>query len=264
MAYVLTVTNGADEGKTFTIEGGDCVIGRSPSNTVVLQDDTVAWEHVRLREEHGHLLVENLSAQGTRVKGRRVTDQTRLGTNGEIELSDQCRLTFELKVDKNTTTLTTILAVVLAGAVLVALAVGVFLGTGESTAVRPITDGEWRRAYDRIDDRINEWSSKGWFPPEGVTLFRDAWRLDRAGTTSGANEKWVQLQSMFLAQRMPGPVAESRTIAQAAGTTPRALFVIMGHDRSASYSNLQWSSEEAVADALAWFVSKRALGTSGP
>ena len=262
MAYVLTVTNGADEGKTFTIEGGDCVIGRSPSSTIVLQDDTVAWEHVRLREEKGRLLVENLSAQGTRVKGRRVTEQTRLGTHGEIQLSDQCRLTVEQKVGPNATTLTTILAVVIAGAVLVALAVGVFLGTGESAAVRPVTDDEWRQAYDRIDHRLDVWSSHGWFPPEGVTLFRDAWRLERAGTASGANEKWVQLQSMFLALPLPGPAAESRTIAQAAGPTPRALLVIMGHDRSASYSNLQWSSEEALADALAWFVNKRALDTS--
>ncbi|MHC4320545.1 MAG: FHA domain-containing protein, partial [Planctomycetota bacterium] len=92
MAFYLTVTQGADEGKTFRVEPGECVIGRSPSSTIVLEDDSVAWEHVMLREDGGRLVLQNLSAIGSRVRGRRVTDEVKLASNDEIELTEQCRV----------------------------------------------------------------------------------------------------------------------------------------------------------------------------
>ena len=98
MAYFLTITHGTDKGKTFPVESGECIIGRSPSSTIVLHDESVAWEHAVVRETAGRLVLQNLSALGTRVKGRRVGQEIRLGASDEIQLSDRCRIQVEQRI----------------------------------------------------------------------------------------------------------------------------------------------------------------------
>ena len=260
MAYYLTVTGGTDEGKTFRIEAGECLIGRSPSAQLLLRDDTVAWEHALVKETNGKLVLQNLSALGTRVKGRRITDEVRLNPNDEIQLSDRCRIILEQRLGRGgrdaPSRLTAVLLTMLV--LIVIVGGGALLLSGSSEPLRPNpTAKQWRQAYQRIDNRLEQWSGRGAFPQEAVTLYRDGWRLERAQNHTAALEKWKQLRGMLLRIPLPGADAEERTIAQCAGPDPTALGVVMGWNRQASSADFRWKSDEAFADALVWFVKTR-------
>jgi len=260
MAHYLTVTTGDDEGKTYRIDREECLIGRSPSAQLVLRDETVAWEHALVRESSGRLTLQNLSALGTRVKGRRVTEEARLSPNDEIQLSDRCRIILEQRLGRaagdRSSRLTVLLLTVAVLVIIVGGGLALLLATTESA--RPAPSGRhWRQAYQRIDDRLETWARQGEFPREAITLYRDGWRLEQAMNYVAARDHWQSLQRMLLRTRLPGPESDGRTIAQCAAFRPEALGVIMGWDHQASSAEFRWKSDEAYADALVWFVKKR-------
>lgn len=260
MAYYLTVTSGDDEGKTYRIDREECLIGRSPSAQLVLRDETVAWEHAIVRESNGRLMLQNLSALGTRVKGRRITDESRLNPNDEIQLSDRCRIIVEQRLGRaagdRSSRMTAMLLT--AAALMVIVGGGLALMLVTSDPERPAPGGRhWRQAYQRIDDRLESWAHAGEFPREAITLYRDGWRLEQAMNFAAAREHWQSLQGMLLRIPLPGPESDGRTIAECAARNPKALGVIMGWDRQASSADFRWKSDEAYADALVWFVKKR-------
>jgi hypothetical protein len=264
MAFYLTVTKGADEGKTFRIDEGRCSLGRSPGNTIVLRDETVAWEHALVREDGGRLVLQNLSAAGTRVRGNRVTTEVRLGSTTEVQLSEQCAVRVQQRLEggpRRITALTVALLVVL-GLIVVGAVTAVVVVQTAPPATPPMTEAHWRQGYNRLEARLAEWSARGWFPAEAVVEFREAWRLEQAQNLPAANEKWRQLYSLLLSMPMPRAASDDRTIAQAAGTTNKALGVIMGWDRRTSSADFEWNTDEAYADALVWFVWYRVRHTS--
>jgi len=59
---------------------------------------------------------------------------------------------------------------------------------------------------------------------------------------------------------MPTPLDddENRTFAEIAGPTAKTLGVIMGWDKTVTSTDFEWSTDEAYADALVWFVRNRA------
>ena len=95
MSYELVVISGADEGQRFDVTDGEVLIGRSGDAAVSLKDESVAFEHAIVRVEDGKLYIQNLSALGTIVRGRKVTEEMQLAANDEIELSRSCRLVVE-------------------------------------------------------------------------------------------------------------------------------------------------------------------------
>ena len=111
-----------------------------------------------------------------------------------------------------------------------------------------MTEAQWRQGYNRLEERLAEWSARGWFPAEAVVEFRETWRLEQAQNLPAANEKWRQLYSLLLSTPMPRATSDERTIAQAAGTTNKALGVIMGWDRRSSSTDFEWNTDEAFAD----------------
>jgi hypothetical protein len=256
MAFYLTVTRGAEEGKTFRIDEGRCSLGRSPGSTIVFRDESVSWEHAVLREEGGRLVLQNLSAAGTRVRGHRVTGEVRLASTTDVQLSEQCAVRVQQRLEGRSRRVTWLTAAL--SAVFILLVVGaaavVFLVRTAPPPAAPMTDSQWRRGYNRLEERLTEWSARGWFPAEAVEMFREAWRLEGAQNPAAAHEKWQQLYSLLLSAPMPRATTDDRTIAQSAGTTNKALGVIMGWDRRSSSTDFEWNTDEAFADALVWFV----------
>jgi hypothetical protein len=261
MALYLTVTSGADEGKSFRVDAGECLIGRSPSSTIVLRDESVAWEHVMVRVDGGRATLQNLSALGTRVKGRRVSDEVRLGNNDEIELSEDCRVVIQQRIGRvavrgRSRLLLPALAVAL---VIVILGGVVYVALQPSEPPpRPVTERHWRQAYRRIEDRMDQWTKRGEFPEPGLAIYREAWGLEQAVNYLAAAAAWQRLRSLLLTVQLPGPNPENRTIAESpVASQQKALAVIMGWDLDTSTGGYQWDTDKAYADALTRFVKRR-------
>ncbi len=260
MSFHVTVQGGEDDGKSFRIDG-QCVVGRAPGCQIRLGAPHVAWEHAALQDLSGRLFLQNLSASGVRVKGRRVTAEERLVHGDQIELGEDCQLVVEERVGSGGRGIRLTMPLLFG-----ALAVVATILFGVAQALRedeppppPMTIEHWRTAHQRLVVRMEDWEARGEFPEEAIVLFRDAWRLEIAYNDSAAVERWDTLRSLILTLPMPGGGLDTRTIAESAGTSSRALDVIMDWAPDTSMSmDPRWRTDEAFADALSWFVQRRA------
>lgn len=257
MAFVLKVISGRDEGKVYRVESGENLVGRSPKARILLKDESVAWEHASVHEEEGKVHLTNLSALGTKVRGRRVDDRTRLRGKEEIQLSDSCRLLLEERVGKGI-----VRSPRLVQGLILAIVLLVVIGGGLATILAPKENAppqpgvkEWLEGYLRLSSRLDRWSDNGWFPAEGAQLFRDGWRLEQAKNYSTALGHWSNLRSLLVTAELPTRRSAGRTMSQLAGTTDQALRAVLGVTTD---SGVSLRLEETYADALVWFVRYRA------
>ena len=163
MAFYLSVIGGADEGRSFRLDTGDYIIGRSPSAKVILKEESVAWEHALLKVDGVKLTVQNLSAAGTKVKGRKIAEPTRLASHDEIQLSDNCRLLVEQRMSGSGQVSPFLLGLLLV-LLLIIVAFGFKQLSAGGVAERPMEPQHWRQAYTRIVDRVEHWTQLGYFP----------------------------------------------------------------------------------------------------
>lgn len=261
MGYFLSVISGVDEGKSCLIGQGEVLIGRSPTATLSLKDETASWEHAVVLESEGKLIVRNLSALGTRVRGRRVTGDTKLAPNDEIELSPTCKLLVveQSEVEKPTSPLTIALIAAVALLILGGLAAGMFLMNQQDS--RPISGVHWRAAYTRLNERVERWEAERLVPSEIGDLLRDGWRYEQIENIKGANERWLRLSSMLLTLRARPITGDGLTFAESTPPSRRALHVLMGYDTTGRSGAPEWNSDDAYADALVWFARIRAETT---
>jgi len=257
MSYQLLVISGADEGRRFDVGEGEILIGRAPEAPISLKDESVSYEHAIVRIEDGRLYLQNLSAMGTTVRGRKVSEQTRLSPNDEIELSAKCRVLVEL-TEGGAGPNKLVLGAVAAVLVLVLIFAAVFMMGRNKGGSPPVTMSHWTKAYITLGERLESWTDQGRIPSEVVLMFRDSWRHEQAKDYAIAAGKWERLNSAMLA--MPSPLEEEddSTFAELAGSNSQALTVLMGWSQTANTSDLQWTTDRAYADALVWFVRKRA------
>jgi hypothetical protein len=76
MAFSLTIVEGKDEGRQFTFDQVEVLIGRTSENDVVLYDPGVSRRHVKIRLDGQRYLVQDLgSANGTQVNGVTVEEE---------------------------------------------------------------------------------------------------------------------------------------------------------------------------------------------
>lgn len=256
MVYHLTVMSGTDEGKSFRVEG-DSLIGRSPAARIVLKDETVAWEHAMVKEDGGKLVLQNLSAAGTKVKGRRVTESVTLGNNDEIQLSD----TVKLVVDQRLGGAGGLSGEVLLLLVLVVLGLGLgamFLFKGPDQVETERGEHNWRQAYSHLDQRMEQWKEKGLFPSEGLKLFRLAWRVDQADNPLIAAQHWDTMRKALHSIPVKFPTVRGvETFSQVASPTTKSLDILMGFNRQVGATDFAATSDEVFADALVWFARIR-------
>lgn len=70
----LVITDGPLAGTTLPLSGSQVLVGRSPGNTLVLDDDYASNRHARLFPGDGGWWLEDLgSTNGTYIDGQRVT-----------------------------------------------------------------------------------------------------------------------------------------------------------------------------------------------
>lgn len=256
MVYHLTIVNGLDEGKRFRVDDEKVVVGRSPSAGVVLHDDSVGWEHLVLRTDGEHLLAQNLSARGTKLKGRRIADEVRLAVHDELELTESCRIRVDSQLGGADRSASMILAVVLVLLLAVGgLALMVISGDGGGAKPKQVTATQRRTAYLRLSERIGIWTDANRFPDEAEVLLIDGWRRESAGDKKMAYKSYATLMSMLLTVSSPVE-GDSRTIMELAGPTDQALRAVMGY-YTTNEVDFAWDSDASYADALVHFVRWR-------
>lgn len=259
MAFYLTVTAGPDEGRSFRIEPGDYMIGRSPNCVIVLKDESVAWEHAKVREDGGKLFLQNLSSVGTRVRGQRVTDEIRLPANAEIQLTDTTRMIVEQRLaGGGTSSGSQVILLIILLTMLVVGGVGFVLSHQGAAAERPMLPRHWRQAYFQIENQMRDWVRRDAFPPEAAGLFREAWRIDQAGKADPAAYNWEKLESVLMVTPNKFTADRKDTFASSASAGPTRLGIIMGWDQKGASTDFSATTDEGYADALVWFVKKRA------
>jgi adenylate cyclase len=91
-----------DGGETFRIaRGGDCKIGRSQQNCIVLDDKKVSRHHAEIRAQAGlgYLVLDLGSRNGTHVNGRRIHRPTPLNDKDVLELGSNQFVFREIRLE---------------------------------------------------------------------------------------------------------------------------------------------------------------------
>ena len=261
MSFLVTVKGGEDDGKSFAIDG-QAIVGRAPGCQVLLSDPKLSWETAALQDQAGRLFIQNLSASGVLVQGQQVTASQRLVNGDEIILTEDCTLVVEERIGKEKGRLK--LPVFLGILALVGVAFLAVVQAMQEEVPPPARKqlSHWRTAHQRLSQRMEEWNARGEFPAEAIVLFQDAWRLEIAQNHPKAMKRWNTMHAVLITLPLPGSGADRRSIAEAAKYNARALDVVMDFDPNTSLSmDTRWNSDESYADALTWFVKKRAAFT---
>jgi pSer/pThr/pTyr-binding forkhead associated (FHA) protein len=83
----LVRMNGVLQDRRLELTGPCCILGRDPSASIRLEEDSVSKQHARLSHENGVFHIEDLeSSNGTFVNGRRVYRRTELRPGDLIRL----------------------------------------------------------------------------------------------------------------------------------------------------------------------------------
>lgn len=257
MAFHVTVKGGADDGRSFRVDG-QAIVGRGPRCQIQLTDQSVAWEHAALQDQNGRLFVQSLSAAGIKQRGRSLVGEARLVDGDELEVCATTTLSVEERIGSERSGLVAPITVALAVLAVVAVAIGALVMLRpKAPAAPPFGLANYRLAYTRLDERIAQWVAAGRFPVEAGTLFRDAWRLEMAYNEAGALERYEALSSALLTLEMPTINSEANTIAEGASLRPDALHAVLDWPERVYEFNAELRSDEAMADALVWFARQR-------
>ncbi len=75
----LVRMNGPQQDRRIELAGPVCVIGRDPSTSVRLEEESISKQHARLTQNGDSFQIEDLeSSNGTFVNGRRIRDRVEI------------------------------------------------------------------------------------------------------------------------------------------------------------------------------------------
>lgn len=260
MEFLVEIVTGADTGKAMKVGEKPLLIGRADTAAIRLTDETVSWEHATVRVSDGKLIIENLSALGTKLRGQKLSGPTRLAIDDEVELSSQCRLKVSPLEAASGGALSPLSILLIALVVLLGGgAIATFVAiTNQGPPAVAATDEHWANAARELEQRLETWTKSRKVPQKMLDVFQDAIRLERAGDTRTAAVRWRALATALLTQPMPDAVDGRPTFAENYSGTGNALAVLMGLPGVGSVAEERWSSDRSFADALVRFVYRRA------
>lgn len=262
MAYYLTIVFGVDAGTTYAVENGQrCAIGRGDASNIRLEDEAVAWEHAVFTVEDNRMFVENLSALGTKVNGRPITEKTRLSSGDRVEFAPNAVLS--IATEQGSGSGSSSMLVVLALLLVVVLGAGVAATVLWHTVFKQrfqteevvITQSSWDSVFLRLSDRLRLWSSQQRVPQEFVAKFESAWRFEALGDQRTAHGIYQDLLTSLMV--LPDPVRTGTSFAASATNDGRELAVYLGTIPDEDPTKLPWAGDEMHASALVWFVRTR-------
>lgn len=263
MAYHLTIVFGADAGTVFAVEDGQsCAVGRSEGSNIRLEDEAVAWEHAVLLVEDNRLYVENLSALGTMLNGRPVTEKTRVVAGDRVELAPNAVLSVDSDQSSKSgggsmVTVLALIGVVVIGAGLAATLVwNVMLKDKFAPPAKEVSsEADWDSVYFRLSNKIDQWVENGQLPEEFAAQFESAWRFETLGEVKEAHQTYADLINNLM--MLPDPANPDKSFASSASGDAKELAVYMGRIASEDPEQMPWAGDAKHASALVWFVRNR-------
>lgn len=95
-SYQLVVNSGPNPGKVYPLTQDEIVIGRDPTNDIVINDAEVSRKHARLMLQAGSYILEDLgSTNGTYVGGQKLMGPHTLRSGELIMLGENVALVFQ-------------------------------------------------------------------------------------------------------------------------------------------------------------------------
>lgn len=98
-AFYIIIETGPDAGRRFDLRGGSIVIGRDPTNDIVLDDIEVSRKHARLIAQSGGYVIEDMgSTNGTYVDEERIRAMLPLRPGTRVRLGENITFMYEAEV----------------------------------------------------------------------------------------------------------------------------------------------------------------------
>ena len=98
-AFFIIIETGPDAGRRFDLRGGSIVIGRDPTNDIVLDDIEVSRKHARLIAQSGGYVIEDMgSTNGTYVDEERIRAMLPLRPGTRVRLGENITFMYEAEV----------------------------------------------------------------------------------------------------------------------------------------------------------------------
>lgn len=102
--YQLVMRAGPTPGKVIPLTKSELLIGRDPSNDIVINDAEVSRKHARITVQAGGFVIEDLgSTNGTFINGQRLLGPHVLRAGEVILFGENVSLVFEAVYDENAT-----------------------------------------------------------------------------------------------------------------------------------------------------------------
>jgi pSer/pThr/pTyr-binding forkhead associated (FHA) protein len=263
MAYHLSIVFGVDAGTTYAVEDGQrCAVGRGESSNIQLDDEAVAWEHAIFTVEDNRMFVENLSALGTKVNGRLLTEKTRLSPGDRVEFAPNAVLSVSTDQGSGQGSgggLMVVLALLLVVILGAGIAATVLWNTVFKERFQPqqvaITNDNWQTVYDRLIIKLDQWVEQDKTTAELPARLETAWRFENLGDRRAAHTAYQEIMTNLMV--LPEPVAGKVSFAAAASPKGRELAVYLGRDPAEDPAQMPWAGDGMHASALVWFVRTR-------
>ncbi|MEX2214780.1 MAG: FHA domain-containing protein [Phycisphaeraceae bacterium] len=234
MAITLRIISGQQAGLIVTLSPGETLIGRSPSARIQLTDPTASFEHAVVRCSDEGVVLQNLSAQGTIVSGKHITDEVVIAAKdrisiGETELAiDMGALGGGHKSARMSRTLALVSVILL-----LLLASAIFRPASVPTSRQSDLRGrQIVDAYVYLEQWSRQQVGRRQLPAASLILLTDAWRLDRASRYDDAADAFGRLA--LLLRSLPAPQSlERKSLADADAEHADALLRLFGGTKSA-------------------------------
>ena len=98
-AFYIIIETGPDAGRRLDLRGGSLVIGRDPTNDIVLDDIEVSRKHARLIAQSGGYVIEDMgSTNGTYVDEERIRAIMPLAPGTRVRLGENITFMYEAEV----------------------------------------------------------------------------------------------------------------------------------------------------------------------
>ncbi|MBP5232013.1 MAG: FHA domain-containing protein [Planctomycetes bacterium] len=258
--FTLEIIAGPAKGATLNLDPlTPFTLGADPKSSWVVPDPQAKPLHARLTLEHGAFWLENLSSGGTVVDGMAVMERTPLAIGSTIAFGETVlRLSSNAEKKQSSLVLPLLIAIFLLGGLLACLIP--VLNEHPALVARRITNDDWHKVYEALNDRLKIWDRKGQLPLNFLEYFHHAWFCDCSGDKKKALRVWRELYVMMAVQPFPGLTPPGKTIAAICPDTEENLYAIM-RQGIAGYAETGegyfTSGDELYMRTLWWFVGLR-------
>jgi len=226
LAITLEVITGPQAGTRVVLPPGESVVGRSPTARLQLTDPAASFEHAVMRCGDAGITVENLSAHGTFLNGKRIAAEASLRAKDRITLGGS-----ELAIDIGDAGVTTqpnraklSLALLLVIATLL-LASTLFTSGPQPEPARSELQGrQIMDAYAHLDRWLRQEVAREKMPLASLVLLTEAWRLDRANRYAEAAAVFGRLLLLLRSLEVSGGAGRNGSVPAHDGDALLRLF----------------------------------------